>query len=451
VLDSRGDDRSQRWRVTADYTRDSPIGFADRLEARAWFMRLERTENTVQIRGTSAADPTLATRRRVSDFEFDQDIVGGEVQLGNRFSGLGFEHGLTYGATLERVASTRPRDRTETNLQTGTVATTIAGESYPNKNFPDTATLQGGLYVQDEMVAGRYTITPGLRLDYYNLRPDADDDFRRSAQTSQAQDVRPMDKLALSPKLGAVVRLDELFSLYGQYAHGFRAPAYDNVNFGFTNRIYGYQILPADNLQPETSDGVEIGLRGRSADGSNFQIAGFYNHYSDFIETAVVGNSGGLTQFQYRNLSSVTIYGAEARGEYRFNPRWSVRGSTAYAHGEDNDTNQPIDSVDPWRFVGGIAWQHENGLRAEANVTHSLRNDRTSSDTAFHAPSYTVLDLAVSYDHRPNLTVNAGLFNVTDEKYFNSQDVIGLAANSQQRDLYAQPGRYAAVNVTYRW
>ncbi|PZW46512.1 hemoglobin/transferrin/lactoferrin receptor protein [Humitalea rosea] len=451
VLDSQGDDRTQRGRFTVDYTRESPIGIFDRLEARAWYTRLDRTENTVQTRSTNTTGPLVPTRLRVSDFEFEQEIVGGEVQFGNRLTGGGFEHRLTYGVTVERTTSTRPRDRTETNLDTGVTTRTISGETYPNKNFPDTATVQGGLYLQDEMTAGRLTITPGLRLDYYNLRPDVDAAFSRSAQSAAAQQVQNMDELALSPKLGAVLRLDEVFSLYGQYAHGFRAPAYDNVNFGFTNRVFGYEILPSGDLQPETSDGVEIGLRGRTAGGSNFQVAGFYNHYSDFIETAVVGNAGGLTQYQYRNLSSVTIYGAEARGEYRMTPQWSLRASTAYAHGEDNDTKLPIDSVDPWRFVGGVAWQHESGVRAEANVTHSLRNNRTSSDTAFHAPSYTVLDLAVSYDYGPNLTVNAGLFNVTDAKYFNSQDVIGLAANSQQRDLYAQPGRYAAVNVTYRW
>lgn len=74
-----------------------------------------------------------------------------------------------------------------------------------------------------------------------------------------------------------------------------------------------------------------------------------------------------------------------------------------------------------------------------------------SDRSFFKAPGYTVLDLLVRYEVNPNLTFNAGLFNVTNEKYFVSQDVIGLAASSPIRDLYAQPGRYAAINATVRW
>lgn len=451
VFDSRGDDRSWRGRLSLDYIRESPLGFADRLEARAYWTRLERTEETNQLRSSFFGAVPTPNRRRLSDFLFEQQILGTEVQLNSRVALFGLNHRLTYGAIVENTTTSRPRDRREVNLLTGAVATTVAGETYPNKNFPDTSTLQAGAYIQDEIAIDRVSVTPAVRLDYYRLRPEPDGAFANSAQVAAAQQVRGLDRLAVSPKLGVVWRLDDVFSLYGQYARGFRAPPYDNANFGFTNRVFGYQILPATDLRPETSDGVEAGLRGRTADGSSFQVVGFYNRYSDFIDTVVVGQSAGLTQFQYRNLSSVTIYGAEARGEWRITPEWAVRGSAAYARGEDSDTGLPINSVDPARFVGGMAWQHPNGLGAEAIVTHALRHNRVSDSSFFRAPSYTVLDLALHYDLRPNLTVNGGLFNVTDTKYFATQDVIGLAASSPQRDLYAQPGRYAAVNLTLRW
>jgi hemoglobin/transferrin/lactoferrin receptor protein len=109
----------------------------------------------------------------------------------------------------------------------------------------------------------------------------------------------------------------------------------------------------------------------------------------------------------------------------------------------------------PWtgwlRFNAGLAWRHPSGWGAEANLTLAGRNTRTSEATYFKAPGYAVLDLAAYYDLRPNLTVNAGLFNVTDEKYFITQDVVGLSRTSPIRDLYTQAGRYAAVNVTLRW
>ena len=45
----------------------------------------------------------------------------------------------------------------------------------------------------------------------------------------------------------------------------------------------------------------------------------------------------------------------------------------------------------------------------------------------------------------------AGLFNITNAKYWNSADVIGLTYNNPQLDLYAAPGRYVGVNFAARW
>ncbi|MFP3632523.1 TonB-dependent receptor, partial [Burkholderia sp. SIMBA_045] len=84
------------------------------------------------------------------------------------------------------------------------------------------------------------------------------------------------DKLALSPKFGATYDLTTEYALFGQYAHGFRAPPYDDANLGFSNPTYGYEVLPNADLKPETSDGVEAGLRGKFSDGSSFQVSSFY-------------------------------------------------------------------------------------------------------------------------------------------------------------------------------
>ncbi|MEN0075566.1 MAG: hypothetical protein AAGC69_14355 [Paracraurococcus sp.] len=88
---------------------------------------------------------------------------------------------------------------------------------------------------------------------------------------------------------------------------------------------------------------------------------------------------------------------------------------------------------------------------AEAIATYAPRHGRVSDGSDYKAPGHAVLDLAAHDDLRPPLTINAGLFNVFGRKYVNAQDVIGLAANTPKRDLYAQPGRYAAVNLSLRW
>lgn len=452
VLSSNGRDTNQRGRLTADYVRDAPIGFMDRLEVRLNWSGLNRREYTDQYRATYTGRiiPTTPNRIRFSDFRFQQDIYSGEAQATTRRSFLGADHTFTYGLIVEQVETRRPRNRSEVSLVNGSVLTTVAGETFPNKNFPDTGTTNVGAYVQDEIVAGRVRVVPAIRLDYYRLRPHPDADFARSYASGNAVLPRNMDEVAASPKLGAVYDLGSGLGLFGQYAHGFRAPPYDNANFGFVNRAFGYQILPNGDLKSETSNGVEIGLRGRFGRGG-FAASTFYNRYDDFIDTVVVNSAGGLVTYQYQNISEVQIWGAEAKGDYEILPRVVLRGSVAWARGENVKTGAPLDSVDPVKLVGGIGWQSEGGLGLEAIVTHAWQHDRVSSSAYFKAPAYTLLDLTMQFAVNPNFMLNAGVYNVFNQKYFNSQDVIGVAAASATRDLYAQPGRYAAVNATIRW
>ena len=49
------------------------------------------------------------------------------------------------------------------------------------------------------------------------------------------------------------------------------------------------------------------------------------------------------------------------------------------------------------------------------------------------------------------MKLNLGAFNITNARYWNSQDVIGVAANSPQLDRYLNPGRYFGANLTMRW
>jgi hemoglobin/transferrin/lactoferrin receptor protein len=447
IRNSGGLDTTSRWRIGTEYDRQAPIGFIDTLTAKFQFSRLDRKELSDQLRAATAtaARPTI---RRQSDFRSTQDLIEGDLQMTSRGTALGAEHLFTYGINVASTATSRPRDRTETNLTTGVVTRTVAGETFPNKNFPDTDVTQYGVYLQDQMTWGRLEVTPALRIDGYQLSPHNDADFVRS---SSGLVVKSLSEVAVSPKLGAIYRLDDRYSVYAQYASGFRAPPYDSTNFGFTNRAFGYQILPNANLKSETSDGGEMGFRGRFGSDASFQVSGFFNHYNNFIDTKVVGTAGGLQQFQYVNLSSVNIWGMEARGEWRFARGFTWRGSVAWARGEDSSTGRPVDSVDPVKMVNGVGWQNESGFGVDAILTTALRHDRVSDNSYFKTPGYAVLDLTTHWDVRENITLNAGIYNVANQKYFVSQDVNGVASSIGRRDIYSAPGRYFAANLSVRW
>jgi hemoglobin/transferrin/lactoferrin receptor protein len=445
VLASRGDDDTTRRRLSLDWT--SPVSFwmADAVKVKLYGTDLDRTEHSDQRRLSAGQQ-----RERVSDFGFQQGILGGDLQFSAIRSAFGAKHEFIYGTTVDLTSTARPRDRYETNLVTGITTTTVAGEKYPNKNFPDTTTTQAAVYAQDTAQWGAFRLIPAVRLDYFSLKVHPDAQFANS--NTGGFTINDQSAVAVSPKLGATYDLNDQLRLFGQYARGFRAPPYDNANFGFRNPVFGYEILPNGNLSPETSNGFEAGLRGRSLAGSSFQVSAFYNKYKDFIDTVTVGTSGsGLTQFQYQNISNVTIHGYEAKGEYKFMPEWALFGSLAYAKGTNDVTGAPLDSVDPWTGITGIRYRGLNGWGGELRAKYVAEKDRVSLATVYKVPAHTTVDALASYEIAPLMTINAGVFNVFNQSYFNPADVAGFAATNTNLDLFRASGRTVATNLTLRW
>lgn len=451
VFSSYGNDTMTRPRVSLDWTNTLDWAIADTVKTNVYWTEVRRDDDTTQYRGTGVGrSPTRPTILRQSDNAFNQDIRGADIQFTATRALLGWEHAITYGASVDITTSSRPRDRFEQNLITGAYTKSIAGEIYPNKNWPDTRTTQAGVYVQDVMQYGKLRLIPALRYDYYHLEPHPDAAFANSNSRDFA--ISPKTEHAISPKFGATYDLTDWLRAYGQYAHGFRAPPYDNANFGFTNSTSRYEILPNGNLKPETSNGFEAGFKGKFANGSSFQLSGFYNIYDNFIDTRTVGTSpSGFTQFRYENISNVRIWGFEAKGDWRVTEEWSLFGSVAYAHGEDEDTGKPLDSVDPFTFSGGVRYTNVGGWGGELRARGAATKSRVSSDTYLKPKGYALLDAQFFYDYSENLSFNVGVYNIFDRKYYNAQDVVGLAADNRNIELYRSPGRTLALNATIKW
>lgn len=451
IWDEWGQDYTNTYRLSGQWERTAPIGFIDRLNFLAYFNSTYTQADTYQLRGTVAGlSPSNA---RTSQFWYTQNVSGAELQMHTDAKIFGLDNFLTYGLSFAYTSTTRPRNRWQITLATGARTQVVGGETYPNKNFPDTETVQAGAYLQDEITAlgGKLKITPAVRLDYYSLNPNPDRYFWNSTGATLNAVPTASTYISASPKLGLLYHFTDTYSAYFQYATGFRAPPYDNANFGFTNAASFYQILPNANLKPETANSFEVGMRGKYETGSSWQLTGFYNLYNNFLETVVVGMNGPTTLFQYVNLTNVTIWGVEARGEYRFLPNWAVAGWTAFAQGTDNRTGLPVDSVSPWATQARVRYGFDTGLVAQLIGTMTAQHNMVSSPTFFQTPAYFNLDATVGYTFNEHFKVNAGAFNITNAKYWNSNDVIGVAATNQQLDLFAQPGRYFGVNLTAKW
>lgn len=188
--------------------------------------------------------PTAPTTYRFSRSSFEQSIVGGDVQATVDREFWGWRHSLTYGGSLSRTATSRLSERTNTTLSTGD---TVDAAGYPYKQFPDTTTVKAAAFVQDVATFGALRLIPAVRFDYFHLDPKSDKYFENGNAANFK--IKPIDEFAISPKLGATYDLNNTWRLVAQYAHGFRAPPYDNANFAFSNPTSGYEILPNAKLR----------------------------------------------------------------------------------------------------------------------------------------------------------------------------------------------------------
>ena len=90
---------------------------------------------------------------------------------------------------------------------------------------------------------------------------------------------------------------------------------------------------------------------------------------------------------------------------------------------------------------------------AVLHVTHAWEQTRVdpSSSVTFVPPAWTTVDItAWVKPYCPRWKIAAGLFNLTDEKYWLWSDVSGLTnLPAASIDRYTQPGRNFGVNA--RW
>ncbi|GLZ85677.1 TonB-dependent receptor [Metapseudomonas resinovorans] len=398
-----------------------------------------------------------------------------DLQLDKGFSLDETDHLITYGAALRRQKVTGYREGRGTCLAVG-IGCPAAGFVRPedslerSSDFPDPTIDTYALFAQDEIRWNAWTLLPGLRYDYTRLKPHITEHFLNTVEQSNSGNVNAEASSwhQLSPKLGVTYTFNDHYLWYGQYAEGFRTPSAKALYGRFENTTNGYRLEPNPNLDPESSRSYETGLRG-TFEAGYFDLALFYNQYSDLIdEDALAPDSNELT-FQTHNVSEAVIKGIELKGRLELEPfgapvGFYAKGSVAYAWGRNLDNGEPLNSITPLTGVFGLGYdQAERRYGALLDwtlVKRKTRIDESSfsapdgTSSQFKPPGFGILDLSGYYRLTNDLTINAGLFNLTDKKYWLWEDVRGFNGESSvlspaNLDRLTQPGRNVSVNLEW--
>lgn len=451
-----GQDDYRRQRISLDQDWELDAGALDRLRWHLFSQASDTLQETWQEQAPSGRVTYPSLRYR--SFAMDQDAEGAELVLESSLHPAHGSHRLVYGAEWVAQQVKELRDGLETNLDTGESSNVIIGEELPVRDFPISTSRQLGLFVQDEISLGdgRVTLVPGLRHERFSMRPQADAMFEEDNPGVQPVS---MDESNTAPRLGLVALLAPGLSGTLQYAEGFRAPPVEDVNIGFTIPAFNFVALPNPELKPETSRGLEAGLRYRG-DRLSLGLTAFHNAYTNLIESRAdqgVDPDTGLRVFQSVNRASATINGAEMRLGWEpelaaLSGVWRVDLGLAYARGTDTQSGQPLNSINPLTGILGLAYEAPGagwGARLVSTlVAGQDRLDRSSGDP-FQAPGYGVLDLTAHLAFGRGLRLQAGIFNLGDKQYWSWNDVHGLVATDPSLAFYTAPGRNAALSLVY--
>ena len=303
-----------------------------------------------------------------------------------------------------------------------------------------------------------WTLIPALRVDYYDLSPQTDRIYREDNPSTSPVGV---DDLSFAPKLGATLSRSTIgFGVFFQYSHGFRSPPPEDVNIGLEIPLFNVRAIPNPDLQPETSDGFEVGVR---LTGSPFALtASVYDtEYRDFIESKV---NLGVDPAHRRDAVPV----AERRGSARSTARDSTRVSmqrrgrgdcragrrdwpASWLRGDDRTRNVPLNSIDPPRVVLGVRYDAPRPLGLELAVTavEAQRDvDRSRADL-YRTDGYATLDWLANVSFSPRLRLNVGLFNLTDTEYIEWADVRGRVVGDPLIPYYTRAGFNASASLRY--
>lgn len=330
----------------------------------------------------------------------------------------------------------------------------------PKRYFPETRDSGKAVYAQSEVGNDTWSITPGVRFEWFDLKVTSQDGYAPPSATPG----KSLSGSNVSPKLGVLYRATPEWSVFANYASGFRAPSAFQVN-GFQENIPGTSVAVLSNpdLKPETSQNLELGVRAQL---SRLHIAlvaftgDFENLIVDKKPMGGTGTVGDPLLFQSINIDNATIQGFEVQGKVDWGTWAGGRWSTPFAYGQtrgtDKATGKRLNAIDPAKLVVGLRYATAQWDWRLEMTHHSAKRTSDLGEPylpkqvgvpQFTVPDATTLDLSAQWRPRKDWRINLALINLGDTKYWLWSDVQGLAGTSPVIDAYTQAGRHAKLSV----
>ena len=218
-----GDDTSTLDVINLAYEFGSPEGFIDSGVIRGFYELASVEQSTLDERA-AASTPVSIDRF----FSYDQEIKGDRTQpledserrgIFRTVSVSGWSTVIVRQRSIETVYQQISASGDQTNV--------LLGEVFPLRDFPISRTKESAAFVEDTISFGDWKVIAAVRVDKFDLSPDADAIYLEDYPSYELVSLSESD---VSPKLGVIYTVVPSIDLYAQYSHGFRAPPYSDAN-----------------------------------------------------------------------------------------------------------------------------------------------------------------------------------------------------------------------------
>lgn len=332
--------------------------------------------------------------------------------------------------------------------------------------------------IPDDMVTNLYVAEPYF--DPLNLTDPNNLAKKQANAEANIQQIAQKKKFSASSySFGATLDPLNWFRVQMKYGKAFRAPTSDEIYFTFKHP--DFSILPNKDLRPETAKTKELSFTLHQPEIGQFTGSVFETRYRDFIDLSYKGLYGlqghsklrPFNVYQNVNRPNAKVYGFELQTNLQLGYFAKVlqgfNFSYKYIYQKGRmDGDIPMNAIQPRTAVYGIGYAHpEDKFGFDLYLTHVAAKDAEDtynmyykeegkSDTyiKWRSNSYTTVDLLGYFKPIKNLTLRAGVYNLTNRKYMTWDSARSIrpfgTSNMIDQESGAGINRFYASGRNYR-
>ncbi|HHF3475926.1 TPA: TonB-dependent hemoglobin/transferrin/lactoferrin family receptor [Haemophilus influenzae] len=333
--------------------------------------------------------------------------------------------------------------------------------------------------IADDMVKGIFIPLPkGEKIkigNYETTKPLTPEQIRKNAEENIAYIAQEKRFKKHSYSLGATFDPLNFLRVQVKYSKGFRAPTSDELYFTFKHP--DFTILPNPVLKPEEAKNQEIALTVHDNWGF-VSTSVFQTKYRHFIDLAYLGSRnlsnsvGGQAQardfqvYQNVNVDNAKVKGLEINARLNLGYFWHVLDGFntsykfTYQRGRLNG-DRPMNAIQPKASVFGLGYDHkENKFGADLYITRVSEKKAKDTYNMFYkeqgykdsavrwrSDDYTLVDFVTYIKPVKNVTLQFGVYNLTDRKYLTWESARSIKPFGTSNLINQQTG--AGINRFY--